>query len=58
MGPKFVIYFCLFVGGAIGGYIPTLWHDSLLSFWSIILSTVGGLFGVFVGYKINKAING
>jgi len=58
MGSKFVIYFCLFVGGAIGGYIPTLWHDNFLSLWSIILSGVGGLVGVFVGYKINKAISG
>ncbi|MBU0964068.1 hypothetical protein KKC06_03455 [Patescibacteria group bacterium] len=58
MGSKFVIYIFIFIGGTIGGYIPLLWHDSFFSFWSVILSTVGGLVGVFVGYKINQRIGG
>jgi hypothetical protein len=58
MGSKFVLYFCIFIGSIVGGYIPSLWHEGLFSFWSIILSGVGGLAGIWVGYKINQMING
>ena len=58
MGSKFVIYLCLFVGATSGGYIPALWQDSFFSFWSIVLSAVGGMIGVWIGFKINQAING
>lgn len=58
MGQKFVIYFSLTVGATIGGYIPALWHDGIFSMWSVILSAVGGLAGVYVGFKINQAIGG
>jgi hypothetical protein len=58
MGSKFVIYLCIFIGATIGGYIPSLWHQSLLSFWSLIFSAVGGLVGIWVGFKINQMING
>lgn len=58
MGSKFVIYFCLFVGSSIGGYLPTLWHQSVFSTQSIIGSAIGGLLGIWVGWKINQAIGG
>ncbi len=58
MGGKFVIYFCLFVGSTIGGYIPSLWHLGFFSFWSVILSAVGGIVGLWIGYKINQSITG
>jgi drug/metabolite transporter superfamily protein YnfA len=41
--------------GILGAYIPVLWGDNnLLSGWSILTSTVGGLFGIFVGVLISK----
>ena len=40
------------VGSAIGGYIPNLWGDSLFSFASIILTAVGGIAGIYIGFKI------
>lgn len=58
MGSKFVIYFCAFVGSTVGGYVPALWHQGIFSAWSIILGGVGGLFGVYVGFKINQNIGG
>jgi hypothetical protein len=57
-GPKFVIYFFCFLGAGIGGFIPALWGAGLFSGWSILLSTVGGLGGIYIGYRINKAIGG
>jgi len=58
MGPKFVIYFCLFVGSAIGGYLPLLWHQDVFSLQSIIGSAIGGILGIWAGYKINQQIGG
>lgn len=57
-GPKFVIYVCCFIGGAIGSFIPALWGAGKFSGWSLLFSTVGGLAGIYIGYKINKAIGG
>jgi hypothetical protein len=40
------------VGGLIGGWLPSLWGDSFLSLWAILLSTIGGLAGIWVVYKL------
>ena len=58
MGPKFVIYFCLSIGSVIGGYIPTLWHQGIFSWQSLLGGIIGSLVGVWIGYKINQQING
>lgn len=42
------------VGSAIGGYIPLMWGGSLFSFSSVLLTAVGGLAGVFLGFKITR----
>ena len=44
----------MFIGSAIGGYIPMLWGGSLFSFSSIILTAVGGLAGIWLGFKISN----
>lgn len=39
----------------IGGYIPYLFGDKdLLSGWSILMGTVGGFFGIWVGVWASK----
>jgi hypothetical protein len=50
MNTKPVIWICLFAGSAIGQFVPYLWGAGGLSFSSIILSAVGGIAGVWVGY--------
>ncbi len=55
---KATILFCATVFGAIGSYVPVLFGDNdLLSGWSILMGTVGGLFGIWVGVKLYKAYN-
>lgn len=51
---KLLIFFFLFVGSMIGSFIPLLWGGSLLSFSSILWSTVGGLAGIVVGFKLGE----
>lgn len=41
------------IGGTIGGLIPLLWGDDMLSPWAIFLSMVGGLLGIWLAVKVS-----
>lgn len=49
--PKLLLWICMGVGGAIGSLIPSLWGSADL-LWPVVLSTAGGLAGIFVWYKL------
>ena len=40
------------IGSLIGSYIPALWGESMFSMSSIILTAVGGLVGIWAGFKL------
>jgi outer membrane lipoprotein SlyB len=54
MESKSLIWIGVFVGSAIGGVIPTLWGDGYLSMSSVILTALGGILGIYVGYKLSN----
>lgn len=54
MNPKTLIWIGVFVGGTIGGLIPTLWGASALSFSAIIGNAIGGLAGIWAGWKVGQ----
>jgi len=41
----------MILGGIISGYIPALWGAGLFSMSSIIGNVLGGLAGVYIGYR-------
>lgn len=43
------------VGGTIGGFVPSIWGGSDFGGWSILLSTVGGLLGIWAAYRFIKS---
>jgi hypothetical protein len=50
---KMLIGFSVLIFSLAFAYIPYLWGDKdFFSGWSIILSGVGGLFGIFIGVVI------
>jgi hypothetical protein len=49
-----LIWFGLFAGSALGGYLPTLFGAGMLSFAGVGGSMIGGLAGIFVGYKLGE----
>ncbi|MEP7162375.1 MAG: hypothetical protein ABI747_01260 [Candidatus Moraniibacteriota bacterium] len=51
---KTLIFLFLFLGSTLGSYLPVLWGGSLFSMTSILLSMVGGLLGISVGFKIGN----
>jgi hypothetical protein len=49
-----LIWLGLFVGSTAGGYIPTLWGADMLSFSSVIGSAVGGILGIWIGFRMGE----
>ncbi len=57
MSTKSAIWVSVFIFSIIGGYIPVILGSSFLSSWSLLGNGAGGLFGIWVGFKIGNAIN-
>lgn len=54
---KFLILTGATIGGIAGAYIPFLWGDTnFLSGWSILFGTIGGLVGIWLGYKLAQRL--
>jgi hypothetical protein len=51
MSNRSVMYLGAGVGGTIGSFVPAIWGGSLLGGWSITLSSVGALLGLWAAYK-------
>lgn len=54
MNQKGIIMICLVVGSIIGGFIPSLWGAGSFSMSSILFTGVGGLAGIYLGFKISN----
>ncbi len=52
MSQKAIIMFGFILGSTIGGFIPTFWGASFLSFSSLIGNTLGGILGIYIAYKL------
>lgn len=46
------VWIGIFIGSTIGALIPKLWGGDLLSYSSVLLSGVGGLVGLWVGFRM------
>ncbi len=53
---KKFIWIGLGIGSTIGGTLPVLWDSTagFFSFSSVILSAIGGLIGIWAGFKLGK----
>ena len=47
------IWLGVLVGSTIGGFIPDLWGAGLFSYSSVLLSGVGALAGLWLGYRVS-----
>jgi len=48
------IWLGVLIGSALGGCLPSLWHAGPFSMWSILLSAVGGLAGIWLAYRMTR----
>jgi hypothetical protein len=54
---KAIIFISVLVFSSVGAYIPTLWgDDNGFGIASILCSGIGGIFGVWAGYKIGSSM--
>jgi len=51
MDRKKLCWIGMIIGSSIGGYLPALWGGELISFSGILCSLVGGLLGIWAGYR-------
>jgi uncharacterized protein YcfJ len=51
---KRAIFFGMVAGSVIGGLVPMLWGAGAFSMSSVVGSTVGGLAGIWAGWKISR----
>jgi hypothetical protein len=54
MSTKKAIFLGMTVGGILGGWIPSLWGAGSFSFQSVLFGTIGGLAGIWAGYKLTN----
>jgi hypothetical protein len=54
MSQKTWVWIGLSIGSAVGSYLPVLWGGSLFSFTSIWLSAVGGILGIWAGFRMGR----
>ncbi|HVC36581.1 MAG TPA: hypothetical protein VNE40_04055 [Candidatus Dormibacteraeota bacterium] len=52
---KLMIWIGITVGGIIGGWVGALFsHGNWFGVWSILLSGVGSVAGIWIGYKLGQ----
>ena len=51
---KKAVWLGMIIGSTLGGCVPMLWHASVFSMWSIVLSTVGGIAGIWVAWRMMR----
>jgi hypothetical protein len=49
-----MIMLCMLVGSYAGGYTPTLWGETGITLAAMLTSTLGGILGIIIGYKLSQ----
>jgi len=55
MDKKFM-WIGFFLGSSIGGLVPAIWGGDIFSIWGVVLSAVGGIAGLWAGYRVFERI--
>jgi len=54
--PRRIIMAGMVVGSLLGGWLPSLWGAGGLTLSAMILSTAGGLAGIWAGWKLSQRL--
>jgi uncharacterized membrane protein YeaQ/YmgE (transglycosylase-associated protein family) len=52
MSRNLIIMFGMIIGSCAGGYLTTLFGSGMLSFTSLVGSTIGGIIGIWITFKV------
>lgn len=53
MNARPLVWIGMVVGSTVGGYIPALWGGGFFSIPGIILSGLGAILGIYIGFKMS-----
>lgn len=53
---KILIMTFMVIGSSVGGYVPVLWGGSVFSMSSVFFGAVGGLAGIWIGYRLAQRL--
>lgn len=53
MPSKALVMLLMLIGSTVGGFVPTLFGADIFSFWPLITSAIGGIFGIWLAFKIS-----
>ena len=56
MTKKF-IWLGFFVGSTIGNMLPTIWGGGVMSISGFLLAILGGIVGMWVGYRWGQSVD-
>jgi len=56
MSSKKLIWIGMFIGSTVGGMVPSMWGDDMISVSGLLLSLAGGILGIWGGYRIAKQL--
>lgn len=54
MNAKPFIWIGLSIGSIVGAYVPMLWGAGVFSMSSVIFSGIGGILGIWLGFKLGN----
>jgi ABC-type spermidine/putrescine transport system permease subunit I len=55
MESRKTIYFGMFIGGLIGGYVPSfLWGAGTFSFSALLGNASGAIIGIYIAFKLTR----
>lgn len=57
MSLKSLVWIGFSLGSFVGGYVPTLWDADMISFAGLLGSFIGGIAGIWGGYKLHQMID-
>lgn len=49
-----LVWIGMLIGSTIGGMIPDLWGAGIFSISGLILSSLGAMAGIYVGFKLSR----
>ncbi len=54
MDSKKLIWGGMIIGSYVGGLIPNIWGQGYFSMSGLIFSALGGILGIYLGFKISR----
>ncbi len=55
MESKRTIYLGMFLGGLLGGYIPSImWGASVFSISALLGNAIGAIIGIYIAFKLTR----